>query len=59
MGIEPTRHSFERLIGFEDRGDHQISKRFRIPHVLALFVFERRISRKRIETTPRHQSSQT
>ena len=29
MGIEPTKHSFERFNGFEDRGGHQTSKRFR------------------------------
>ncbi len=28
MGIEPTRHRFQRLTGFEDRGGHQTSKRF-------------------------------
>lgn len=29
MGIEPTRHRFGRLTGFEDRGGHQTNKRFR------------------------------
>ena len=29
MGIEPTKHRFGRFIGFEDRGGHQTSKRFR------------------------------
>ena len=29
MGIEPTRHLFRPLNGFEDRGSHQTSKRFR------------------------------
>ena len=28
MGIEPTRHRFGRLTGFEDRGGHQTRKRF-------------------------------
>ena len=35
MGIEPTRHSFEPLNGFEDRGGHQTSKRFRALILLA------------------------
>lgn len=29
MGIEPTRHRFGRLTGFEDQGAHQSHKRFR------------------------------
>jgi hypothetical protein len=31
MGIEPTNHMISmRLNGFEDRGQHQLSKHFRI-----------------------------
>ena len=28
MGIEPTKRRFGRFNGFEDRGEHQFSKRF-------------------------------
>ena len=31
MGIEPTKHRFGHLTGFEDRGGHQTSKRFLSP----------------------------
>ena len=31
MGIEPTRHRFGRLTGFENRGGHQTNKHFRDP----------------------------
>jgi len=28
MGIEPTKHRFGRLTGFEGQGGHQTNKRF-------------------------------
>ena len=37
MGIEPTKRCFQRFTGFENRGDHQISKRFLLLSTLNSF----------------------
>lgn len=51
MGIEPTKHLFRHLNGFEDRGGHQASKRFRKKYS-ARIGFIAALPRSRIAAKP-------